>query len=255
MSLITPPRERADSDTEASTTAISNKVQRLAELQQEMFDHRSRIPDYAGGDCFRKMIDVDAVISTGQAILDLTRSLFPASAVVRTRTEQDMLHRGSGEYDPATMLVAISPSLLVITTYNDILNLISSTLNEIGGSQSTHTPSMDRFVKTGLDEAVTGLPSQQPSRNTLLHGMTSKIGKLDLDFPLRLIISMNIIEYQLGPLERSLQFAHSNYLRSQVTDMSQGILMSSVDGLRSAVEEVLNKVRKLIQEAKLLDIV
>lgn len=257
ISLITPPRERSDTDTEASTTAISNKIQRLAELQQQLFDQRSRIPDPTGEGCFGEVIDVDAVIGTGQAILELTRSLFTTFATIRPRAEQDMLHRVGGDYDPATMLVAISPSLLVVTTYNDILGLIGAALHEIGVSnvsQATHAQSMDTFVDTHSDEAASGSPSQQPNHNALFHGMTLKVGKLDLDFPLRLIISMSIIEYQLGPLERSLQFIHSNHFRSQVPDISRGILTTSIDGLRSAVEEVLSKVSKLIQQAKLLDI-
>ena len=250
ISLITPPRERSDSDTEASTTAISNKIQRLAELQQQLFEQRSHIPDPTGEGYFGEVIDVDAVIGTGQAIVELTRSLFTTFATVRPRAEQDILH------DPATMLVAISPSLLVVTTYNDILGLIGAALNEIGVSnvsQSTYASSMDTFADTHSDEAAVGSPSQQPKHNTLFHDMTLKVGKLDVDFPLRLIISMSIIEYQLGPLERSLQFVHSNHFRSQVPDISRGILTTSIDGLRSAIEEVLSKVSKLIQQAKLLD--
>jgi hypothetical protein len=255
--LITPPRERSDSDTEASTTAISNKIQRLAELQQQLFEQRSHIPDPAAEGYFGEVIDVDAVIGTGQAILELTRSLFTTFATVR-RAEQDVLHRIGGEYDPATMLVAISPSLLVVMTYNDILGLIGAALNEIGVSnisQAPHVSSMDTFADIHSDEAAVGSPSQQPKHNTLFHGMTLKVGKLDVDFPLRLIISMSIIEYQLGPLERSLQFVHSNHFRSQVPDISRGILTTSIDGLRSAIEEVLSKGSKLIQQAKLLDIV
>jgi len=258
ISLITPPRERSDSDTEASTTAISNRIQRLAELQQQLFEQRSHIPDPAGEGSFGEVIDIDAIIGTGQAILELTRSLFTNFATVRPRAEQDKLHRVGGEYDPATMLVAISPSLLVATTYNDILGLIGAALNEIEASnlsQATHTSSMDTFTDTRSDEAAVGSPSQQPKHNTLFHGMTLKVGKLDVDFPLRLIISMSIIEYQLGPLERSLQFVHSNHFRSQVPDISIEILTTSIDGLRSTIEEVLSKVSKLIQQAKLLDIV
>jgi hypothetical protein len=258
MSLITPPRERSDTDTEASATAISNKIQRLAELQQQLFDQRSRIPDRAGEGCIGNVIDVDAVIGTGQAILELTRNIFTTSATVRTRAEQDMLQRFGGEYDPASMLVAISPSLLVAMTYNDILSLIGAALNEIevsNLSQSTLAPSIDTFADTHSDEAALGSPSQQPKRNALFHGMTLRVGKLDVDFPLRLIISMSIIEYQLGPLERSLHHIHSNHFRSQVPDISRGMLKTSIDGLRSAIEEVLHKVSKLIQQAKLLDIV
>jgi hypothetical protein len=258
LSLVTPPRERSDSDTEASTTAISNKIQRLAELQQQLFEQRSHIPDPSGEGCFGEVIDVDVVIGTGQAILELTRNLFTTFATVRPRAEQDVLHRVGGEYDPATMLIAISPWLLVVTTYNDILGLIGAALNEIGvsnHSQATHASSMDTFADTHSDEAAVGSPSQQPKHNTLFHGMTLKVGKLDVDFPLRLIISMNIIDYQLGPLERSLQFVHSNHFRSQVPDISRGILTTSIDGLRSAIEEVLSKVSKLIQQAKSLNIV
>lgn len=258
MSLITPPRERSDSGAEASTTTIPSKIQRLAELQQQLLDQRSRIPDQASEGCFGDVIDVDAVIGTGQAILELTRSLFTTSATVRPRAEQDRLHRVGGEYDPATMLVAISPSLLVVTTYNDILALIGAALNEIGVSslsKSIHASSMDIFADTNSDEAALVSPSQQPKHNALFHGMTLRVGKLDVDFPLRLIISMSIIEYQLGPLERSLQFIHTSHFRSQVPDISRGILTTSIDGLRSAIEEVLGKVSKLIQQAKLLDIV
>jgi hypothetical protein len=253
ISLITPPRERSDSDTEASTTAVSNKIQRLAELQQQLFEQRSHIPDLAGEGSFGEVIDVDAVIETGQAILELVRSVFATFATVHPRAEQDILHRVGGEYDPAAMLVAISPSLLVVTTYNDILGLIGAALNEIGASnisQATHASSRDTFANTHSDEAAVGSPSQQLKHNTLFHGMTLKVGKLDVDFPLRLIISMSIIEYQLRPLERSLQF-----VRSQVPDISRGILMTSIDGLRSAIEEVLSKVSKLILQARSLDIV
>jgi hypothetical protein len=258
MSLITPPRERSDTDTEASVTAISNKIQRLAELQQQLFDQRSRIPDHASEGCFGEIIDIDAVIGTGQAILELTRSIFTSSATARTRAEQDLLHRIGGEYDPATMLVAISPSLLVVTSYNDILSLIGAALKVIelsNVSQSAHAPSMDTFAETHSDETALGSPTQQSKHNALFPGMTLKVGKLDVNFPLRLIISMSIIEYQLGSLERSLQFINSNQFRNPVSDISRRILKSSIDGLRSAIEEVLSKVSKLIQQAKLLDIV
>lgn len=254
MSLITPPRERSDTDTEVSATGVNDKIQRLSELQQQLFAQRSLIPDHADNDCLGQIVDVDAIIGTGQAILELTRSLF---TTVRPRAKQDIVHSIGGEYDPAAMLLAISPSLLVVTTYNDILNLISAALDEIGLSklsQATHRRCLDNFGDAHGNEATLASPTQQSKHNALFHGMALKIGKLDLDFPLRLIISMSIIEYQLGPLERLLQLIRSNHFQSQVPDVSREILTTSVDGLRSATEDVLSKVSKLIQQAKLPDI-
>jgi hypothetical protein len=254
MALITPPREHSDSNSESSTTAVNSKVQRLSELQQELFRQRSHLPDAGGDDGLSEVVDVDAILGTGQAIIELTRGLFTTFAAVLPRAEQDVLRRVDWEYDPATMLLALTPSLLVVTTYDDVLSLINAAFDELSVSkipQDAQTPWLHSFTDANIDEPNLNA-SAQPSKHTALLQTTARVGILRLDIPLRLIISMSIMEYQLGPLERSLQLV-LNHFQSQAMDMSRGVLATSIDGLRSAIEGLLHKVRKLIQQAKTLD--
>ena len=255
MTLITPPREHSDANSESSTTAVNSKVQQLSELQQELFRQRSHLPDAAGEDGLSEVVDVDAILGTGQAIIELTRGLFTTFAAILPRAEQDVLRRVDWEYDPATMLLALTPSLLVVTTYDDVLSLINAALSELGVSklpQDAQTPWLHSFAEANVDKPNLSA-STQPSKHTALLQTTARVGILKLDIPLRLIISMSIMEYQLGPLERSLQLV-LNHFQSQTMDMSRGVLATSIDGLRSAIEGLLHKVRKLIQQAKTLDL-
>lgn len=255
MTLITPPREHSDSNSESSTTAVNSKVQRLSELQQELFRQRSHFPDAGGEDGLSEVVDVDAILGTGQAIINLTRGLFTTFAAALPRAEQDVLRRVDWEYDPATMLLALTPSLLVVTTYDDVLSLVNAALDELSGSkvpQDAQTPWLHSFADANVEESNLSA-SAQPSRHTAILQTAVRIGILNLDTPLRLIISMSIMEYQLGPLERSLQLV-LNHFPSQAMDMSRGVLATSIDGLRSAIEGLLHKVRKLMQQAKTLDL-
>lgn len=255
MTLITPPREHSDANSESSTTAVNSKVQRLSELQQELFRQRSHLPDAGDEESLSEVVDVDAILGTGQAILDLTRGLFTTFAAVLPRAEQDVLRRVDWEYDPATMLLALTPSLLVVTTYDDVLCLINAALNELGASKiprDTQAPWLHNFADPNVDEPNLSA-STQPSKHTALFQTTAGVGILKLDIPLRLIISMSIMEYQLAPLERSLQLV-LNHFQSQAMDMPRGVLATSIDGLRSAIEGLSHKVRKLIHEAKTLDL-
>jgi hypothetical protein len=254
--LITFSAESSESNDGASSEAIYSNIQRLSKLQQDLFIHRTRMSDSAAEGWLGEVVDIDAVIGVGQAILELTRSLFTCFTTLKPLVGNVVVGRSDGRDDPARILLALTPSLLVVTTYNDILDLVSTALQEMKHFNSTRNMQISGtgFLAQSMANESAQRPQRgQPRHNAGLYGMTLNIGILDLGFPMRLVVSMSVIEYQLGPLCRCLQLIRSKYFQSQGIDTSRDMLTPSIEGLWSTSKALLERVGKLIEQAKLLD--
>lgn len=227
-------------------------------------------------------IDIESIFSSCQEILDLTTSTFSyfstkwksssssSSSSLSYQTHHTTSSSSSSmnsptegtcmENDASSVLLVLGPLSLVVITYQDVLNICNAILQDMKEDFHSNT---DRERSL----SITPLQTPRPSHNTnstswrdlstklFATNATTLVSKIELETPLRLILLLNVMEFQLMRFERSLETFHSsqnNYNYSMKGGGSlRGIFVSSMSELRSVIKNLLGKVGETVREAKM----